>query len=61
MTIQIIGSLIKLSVAAVIVAIALLFFAVGSRFSIPVAAAAAILFAVYATGRIAKKGLLKLS
>lgn len=60
MTIQIIESLIKLSVAAVIVAIALLLLVLGSRFSLPVAALAAVIFAVYATARIAKKGKLNL-
>ncbi|MCH4009849.1 hypothetical protein [Companilactobacillus sp.] len=60
MTIQIIESLIKLTVAAVIVAFAMLLFVLGSRYTLPVAGIGAIVFAVYATGRIARKGLLQL-
>lgn len=59
MTIQIIESLIKLAGAAVIVALAILLLAIGSRFSLPVIIAGAVIFAVYANCRIARKGLLK--
>ncbi|MFD1472191.1 hypothetical protein [Companilactobacillus mishanensis] len=61
MTTEFITSLIKLAGAAVFVAIALLFFVIQSRYSLPIAAFVAVIFAVYATGRIARKGLLKLS
>jgi len=60
MTIEIIRLLIKLTVAAVIVAFAMLLFVLGSRYTLPVASLGAIVFAVYATARIAKKGLLQL-
>jgi glutamate racemase len=60
MTIQIIESLIKLSVAAVIVAFALLLFVLQSRYTLPVIGIAAIVFAVYGASRILRKGILKL-
>ncbi|AKP67326.1 hypothetical protein [Companilactobacillus ginsenosidimutans] len=61
MTTQVITSLIKLALAAIFVAITLLFFVIQSRYTLPLAAIFAVVFAVYATGRIARKGLLKLS
>ncbi|WP_010625189.1 hypothetical protein [Companilactobacillus versmoldensis] len=61
MTIQIIASLIKLAGAAIIVAFALLLFVLGSRYTLPVASVGALIFAVYASGRFAKEGKLRLS